>query len=120
MCRDSWTPVRVRIPADLACEGVEKWKDAQIDSCIAGLVEALQAGGVDMRGSCCGHGVGRGSIDLHDGRRLLVLSEAEGRALLAGGPSPGFQQTEQRVLSDEVLDNLAIGFDEIGGEKAGF
>jgi len=67
-------PVQVKIPADLAAEGREKWKEAPIDACIAPLVAALQVAGIDMRGSCCGHGRGDGHIDLQDGRGLLILS----------------------------------------------
>ena len=66
--------VSVKIASDLGAEGIEKWKDCQIDSCIASLVAALQRGGVDMRGSCCGHGRENGSIVLQDGRVLLLLS----------------------------------------------
>jgi hypothetical protein len=69
--------VSVKIPADLSCEGQEKWKNVGIDACIAPLVAALQAGGIDMRGSCCGHGIGSGYIDLQDGRVLLILSTEE-------------------------------------------
>lgn len=66
------TPVRVKVAADLAAEGVATWKTVKIDTCIAPLVTALQAGGIDMRGSCCGHGQGDGEILLQDGRTLLV------------------------------------------------
>lgn len=64
--------VKVKIPADLSFNGRSRWKKMKIDACIAGLVEALQKGGVDMRGSCCGHG-GVGDIELQDGRLLLIL-----------------------------------------------
>lgn len=74
MCKHGTTlPIKVKIPADLSCSGKEKVKYAQIDSCIAPLVDALQKGGVDMRGSCCGHGKGEGDIHLQDGRVLLIL-----------------------------------------------
>jgi hypothetical protein len=66
--------VLVKIPEDLSCEGREKWKTCKIDRCIAPIVRALQEGGVDMRGSCCGHGKGPGHIGLQDGRGLLILS----------------------------------------------
>jgi len=69
--------VRVLIPADLACDGAEKWKDAEIDACIAPLVRALQQGGINMRGSCCGHGKVLGHIDLADGRGLVILSKEQ-------------------------------------------
>lgn len=70
--------VRVKIPADLACEGVGKWKEMGIDACIAPLVKALQAGGIDMRGSCCGHGRGDGNIHLQDGRILIIKQDGDG------------------------------------------
>jgi hypothetical protein len=51
------------------------WKDVEIDSCIADLVEALQTFGIDMRGSCCGHLKRIGHISLQDGRELLILNK---------------------------------------------
>lgn len=79
MCKwGTVSPVQVKIPADLACSGEEHWKEAKIDSCIAPLVDALQRGGIDMRGSCCGHAKTFGSIDLQDGRMLLILSREHG------------------------------------------
>jgi hypothetical protein len=73
MCQQgSFKLVRVKIPADLSCSGRAKWKKAQIDSCIAPIVGALQKGGIDMRGSCCGHGRGDGDIQLQDGRTLII------------------------------------------------
>lgn len=68
------TLVNLKIPADLACEGHEKWKEMRIDSCIAPIIKALQLGGIDMRGSCCGHGKEDGQIFLQDGRALIILS----------------------------------------------
>jgi hypothetical protein len=78
--------VWVKIPADLACSGESYWKDAQIDACIAPLVRALQEGGIDMRGSCCGHGRVDGHIDFQDGRGLVVLSPERNAEYLAGSP----------------------------------
>jgi hypothetical protein len=66
--------VAVRIPADLSHTGTPRWKDVGIDACIAPIVKALQAGGIDMRGSCCGHGRADGKIILADGRVLIVHS----------------------------------------------
>jgi len=43
-----------------------------IDSCIADIVRALSEGGIKMRGSCCGHYKGNGSIELQDGRQLII------------------------------------------------
>jgi len=76
MCRwGTHKLVRVKIPADLACSGMSYWKEMQIDKCIAPVVKALQEGGIDMRGSCCGHGKRDGEIELQDGRKLAVLSD---------------------------------------------
>ena len=71
------TPLRVKILAEHCAEGVEAWKTKPIDSCIAPLVAALQAAGIDMRASCCGHGKGDGMIVLADGRDLIVKTRAE-------------------------------------------
>lgn len=64
--------VRVRIPTDLSCSGIARWKEARIDRCIAPIVKALQEAGINMRGSCCGHGED-GFIQLEDGRYFLIL-----------------------------------------------
>lgn len=64
--------VRVKIPPDLSYTGRERWKMAEIDGCIAPIVQALQAGGIDMRSSCCGHGKAEGLIHLQDGRNFLI------------------------------------------------
>ena len=76
MCEwDETVKVRVKIPADLSCTGKEKWRECDIDSCIAPIVEALQGAGIDMRGSCCGHNKSEGDIHLQDGRVLVILSK---------------------------------------------
>ena len=64
--------VKVKITADLSYTGKERWKEAQIDRCIATIVQGLQDAGIDMRASCCGHGKTEGSINLQDGRILLI------------------------------------------------
>jgi hypothetical protein len=91
MC-DQTAHLQLKIAADLNVTGQEEWKTVQIDGCIASLVAALQAGGIDMRGSCCGHGAREGFIHLNDGRALLLLSKdqalwyfANGSPLLASG-----------------------------------
>jgi len=43
-----------------------------IDWCIHQTVAALNAGGVNTAGSCCGHGVQDGLITLEDGRELII------------------------------------------------
>ena len=67
--------IKVKVAADLSYTHKERWKHAQIDACIAPIVDALQKGGIDMRGSCCGHGSGIGDIQLQDGRALIILSK---------------------------------------------
>jgi hypothetical protein len=71
--------VRVKVPADLSSTGKSKWKCALIDACVAPVVKALQEGGIDMRGSCCGHGRGAGEILLQDRRILLILDHPFGK-----------------------------------------
>jgi len=83
MCEpNNTTLVKVKIVAKLSHNGIEKWKNATIDSCIAPIVKALQEGGIDMYGSCCGHGKTLGYIDLVDGRGLLILSSEQNRKYL--------------------------------------
>jgi hypothetical protein len=84
MCKwGTHTMVCVRIPADLSCSGRAKWKRMRIDSCIADIVEALQKGGINMRGSCCGHGKGDGSIELDDGRVLVIRKGGDNYAIMS-------------------------------------
>jgi len=82
--------VRVKIPADLSFSGRAHWKKAQIDTCIAPIVEALQRANIDMRGSCCGHGKGCGDIHLQDGRALVILDKKQADKYFARNPSEGF------------------------------
>jgi len=73
MCKWGTTRnVLVKIPEDLSCTGYARMKHEAIDACIAPIVEALQRGCIDMRGSCCGHGKGVGDIHLQDGRVLII------------------------------------------------
>jgi hypothetical protein len=69
--------VFVKVAAELSHTGEDRWQDFDIDACIAPLVSALQAGGIDMLGSCCGHGKRPGEILLRDGRVLLVAADRE-------------------------------------------
>lgn len=68
------TLTTVTIPADLSHTGHAYSKCVGIDSCIASVVAALEAAGVLMRGSCCGHGATDGTIQLVDGRTLVVVA----------------------------------------------
>ena len=47
------------------------------DPCLEPIIRALNEGGVRTVTSCCGHGNGRGSIGLADGRWLLVMDDAQ-------------------------------------------
>ena len=44
-----------------------------IDHCIHHLVAALNAANITTVASCCGHNKLRGSIDLEDGRTLIII-----------------------------------------------
>lgn len=50
-----------------------------IDFCIANIVSALNAGGVETLASCCGHEVMPGHVMLEDGRVIIVVKNAEER-----------------------------------------
>jgi hypothetical protein len=73
MCEQ--VPLVVKIDPRLAYDGRARWAVKPIDGCIASLVKVLQGDGIDMLGSCCGHGEGPGEIRLADGR-TLTLSNA--------------------------------------------
>ena len=76
MCKwGTYKKVKVRIPADLSCTGKSHLRKMQIDECIAPIVTALQNGGIDMRGSCCGHEKCLGDIHLQNGRVLIIGDE---------------------------------------------
>ena len=78
MCKiGEYELVNVKIPADLSHTGKNFWKYCQIDKCIAPIVKALQEGGIDMRGSCCGHGERDGDIHLQDGRILVIKKDGD-------------------------------------------
>jgi len=78
MCKvGEYELVKVKIPADLSQTGKSCWKKKQIDKCIAPIVKALQEGGIDMRGSCCGHGKMDGDIHLQDGRILIIKKDGD-------------------------------------------
>lgn len=89
MCdRSLYVNVKVKIPADLRGDGVAIEKETKIDSCVAPIVAALQTAGIDMRGSCCGHGKDDGHIDLQDGRGLVILSPERNQQYLAATRRP--------------------------------
>lgn len=59
---------------ELSHSGYDRARKWKIDKCIAPIVEALQAQGIKMLGSCCGHGKDGGFISLADGRSLTFSS----------------------------------------------
>lgn len=50
---------------------------ANIDSCIAPLVQALNDAGIKTVASCCGHGKGLSNIVLGDRRELFISPNYE-------------------------------------------
>ena len=90
-CNRQQQKVRVKIPADLSCKGFAYYKYVDIDACIAPIVEALQQAGIDMRGSCCGHGKTDGSIRLQDGRILIIKQDGRisGKTIKSRGDEVG-------------------------------
>ncbi len=73
MCKKGDTTLlELRMAAVATGTCKKPWVMEEIDRCIANLVEVLQAGGIDMLNSCCGHDEELGFIMLDDGRTLLV------------------------------------------------
>ena len=107
-CRESCdlVEVRVKIPADLSSTGKVKHRKMKIDACIAPLVEALQQGGIDMRGSCCGHGHSVGEIYLQDGRLLLVLDERVANVWVRYADE--MQRRFERMIQNRVIDTQEL------------
>lgn len=50
---------------------------ADVDPCIAPLVQALNNAGIQTIACCCGHGKRPGNIVLEDGRELIVAATFE-------------------------------------------
>jgi hypothetical protein len=73
----------VHVAATVAFEGREIVKPMPIDSCIAGIVATLDANGLRMLASCCGHGKVPGTILLLDGTTITIphiLADSEHEA----------------------------------------
>lgn len=51
---------------------LETVKIVPVDYCLAPLVEALNNAGAFTKACCCGHGVGPGTILLHDGTDIRL------------------------------------------------
>jgi len=67
----------VPMPAELSHTNEFRWAIKDIDSCIADLVNALNAAGIYTSNCCCGHGKAEGLILLHDGRALRITTVEE-------------------------------------------
>lgn len=75
MCQET-VDCQVTIKGSHAHEGVDTIKTKPIDACIADIVQALEAAGIHMYSSCCGHGSDAGGeIALADGRNLRITQE---------------------------------------------
>jgi len=78
MCKHGMTVTcRVLVPARLSYDGKDRWANKPIDACLAGLIDALNAGGMFTAACCCGHGTMPGKIVLHDGRILTITKEED-------------------------------------------
>lgn len=76
MCKWGTEPkMVVTIPAHLSHTGEPREAVKGIDTCIAEIVRALNAGGIVTTSSCCGHGKSDGSISLADGRELVIRNQ---------------------------------------------
>lgn len=51
------------------------WKPVGVDRCLAGLIRALNDGGVETVAHCCGHGKRPGDTILADGRYLVICPD---------------------------------------------
>lgn len=60
----------VVMPAELSYTGRARYKVVGVDRCIAPQVGRLNASGRLTANACCGHGLGPGSIFLHDGTEI--------------------------------------------------
>lgn len=70
-CHENREAAMVRLKAGGCC-----------DPCVASIVMALNAAGIDTLASCCGHGFRPGNIALADGRELVIARDfAEARAI---------------------------------------
>jgi hypothetical protein len=119
------TEMEVTIPAHLSYTGQARRKMVGIDSCVASIVAALNAGGVPTVASCCGHGKRPGNVALGDGRELIVapnfstareVEQAFPRTSAAKGGSASVT-----IWLDVWQDRLTGGLQvSIGDESGGF
>lgn len=71
------TELDLKIAAKLSHTQEARWAKVKVDSCIAAIVNALQAAGIDMLASCCGHGKEAGYILLADGREVRIMEASD-------------------------------------------
>lgn len=76
MCRGRSVSIEVLVCSELSHSGRDERKVKPIDACIAPLVAALDAAGVHMLGSCCGHGVRAPSLVLAQDQRPAAALDA--------------------------------------------
>jgi hypothetical protein len=82
MCKwGNTTLVPVFIPARLSRTGKDAAKLADIDTCIAPLVRALNAVGLITVASCCGHGKQPGSIIFSDDSEIRICTFEQARII---------------------------------------
>lgn len=78
MCEwGTYKEVKVTIPAHLSYTKKQRRARKKIDSCIAGLVKALNDSGIITVASCCGHYKRPGQIALADGREIFICPDFE-------------------------------------------
>lgn len=80
--------MEVTIVGALSHTGGDRRAHKPIDLCIAPLVRALDAGGVRMRASCCGHGKAPAEIALDDGTTIFRLADGIWYQDFPGVPHP--------------------------------
>ena len=66
-------PIIMLLPIeDMTAKGIKFRAEVPIDYCLVDLVRCLKVAGIETKSSCCGHGAEYGSIELMDGRELIV------------------------------------------------
>jgi len=80
-----------------------------IDSCIAHLVAALNAGGITTIASCCGHGNTPGNIALQDGRELVIAPNYE----VAREIDKAFPDIHGNMSSNYELEKLKLQYGDV-------
>ena len=77
--------------------------NVSVDPCIAGVVAALNDGGIATSASCCGHGRAHGGVLLSDGRWLVVVTDRALALSLQEAPAQGLMTAE--VSEHEISEN---------------